>query len=312
MENMIEVSVIMPIYNAESTIKRCIDSILAQDFNNFELILIDDGSMDSTPKICDDYAQIDNRIIVIHQENSGVSSARNIGLKTAKGKWIAFCDSDDTVKPFWLSSMLPKIPYADLVVCGYDKYRMDLSSEPIPYSRTYPKSIIMGDPQIVLETLIKAKTFQFIWNKLFRKAVIDKFSVYFDESFTVFEDEYFVLEYLSHINKVACVPDSGYNYYFPADYFEKYEFSITDFRKVVEKIYTVLAEVPGRVRLDAIIYWYTVALGRYASMHTFEQTRSSIIYGKMLATSFYDGVFNYLWLRILPPSVIYKIIRKKI
>ena len=311
MENVIEVSVIMPIYNAEPTLRRCIDSILAQDYEYYELILINDGSLDATPMICDEYAEKDSRIIVIHQENKGVSYARNIGIKTAKGKWIAFCDSDDTVKPFWLSCMLPKTPYADMVVCGYDKYRMDLEDDPIPYSRTYPKSKVMGDPQTILETLIHYKTFQFIWNKLFRKAVIDKFNVDFDENFTVFEDEYFVLEYLSHINKVATVPDCGYNYYFPADYFEKYEFSISDFRKVVEKIYTILAEVPGRARLDAIIYWYTVALGRYASMHTFEQTRDSIIYGKMLATSFYDGLFNYLWLRILPPSVIYKIIKKK-
>ena len=89
------ISIIVPVYNTEAYLRRCLESILTQTFTDFECILIDDGSLDNCPMICDEYATKDNRIIVIHQKNSGVSIARNIGLNVAKGEWINFVDSDD-------------------------------------------------------------------------------------------------------------------------------------------------------------------------------------------------------------------------
>lgn len=89
------ISVIVPVYNVEKYLPRCIDSIIDQTFKNFELLLIDDGSKDKSGEICDEYAKRDNRIKVFHKENGGVSSARNVGLDSAKGEWIIFCDSDD-------------------------------------------------------------------------------------------------------------------------------------------------------------------------------------------------------------------------
>ena len=91
----IQISVIIPVYNAESTLKRCLDSILTQTFTNFECLLIDDGSKDRSGEICDEYASNDSRISVFHQENSGPSAARNFGLTQAKGQYIVFQDSDD-------------------------------------------------------------------------------------------------------------------------------------------------------------------------------------------------------------------------
>ena len=89
------ISVIVPVYNAEKYLSRCMDSILVQTFTCFELLLVDDGSTDCSGRICDEYAKRDTRIRVIHKENGGVSSARNLGLDNAKGEWICFCDSDD-------------------------------------------------------------------------------------------------------------------------------------------------------------------------------------------------------------------------
>ena len=94
---MPEISIIVPVYNTEKYLHRCIDSILAQTFTDFELILVDDGSSDNSPKICDEYAEKDKRVRVIHQENGGVSRARNIGIDNSCGTYLMFCDSDDYV-----------------------------------------------------------------------------------------------------------------------------------------------------------------------------------------------------------------------
>ena len=97
-----KISVIIPVYTAEKSLCRCIDSILTQTYQDFELLLIDDGSTDSSGAICDEYAEQDARIRVFHKENGGVSSARNVGLDNARGEWYAFVDSDDSVSPHYL------------------------------------------------------------------------------------------------------------------------------------------------------------------------------------------------------------------
>ncbi len=313
MERNVDVSVIVPIYNAEPTIARCLDSLVAQTFiDNTEIILVDDGSTDRTPEIIDDYAGKYPQIRVIHQENKGVSAARNAGISLAEGEWIAFCDSDDTAVPRWLEAMYEETPNADLVVCGYNIYRMDLSDNPVPRKESVTRRTVFMEPDIILETLLKERQLQFIWNKLFRKSVIDAHNIRFDESFTVFEDEDFVLEYISWIADVVAIPEAGYNYYFPADFYEKYEFSINDFKKVIKKIYFIIAGVPGRVKLPSIVYWYKIALSRYASRHTYEQTKDSIRYGRKIASSFHRGPFNYLLLRILPSKCIYHLVRRNV
>lgn len=91
------ISIIVPVYNSEKTLCRCVDSVINQPFNNWEILLIDDGSTDKSFEICENYALKDKRITVLHKENGGVSSARNIGLDNAKGKWVTFIDSDDYI-----------------------------------------------------------------------------------------------------------------------------------------------------------------------------------------------------------------------
>ena len=97
-----EISVIVPVYKVERFLPACIDSLLAQTFADFELILVDDGSTDNCPALCDAAAEKDNRVRVLHKANGGVSTARNAGLDMARGKWIAFVDSDDSVQPDYL------------------------------------------------------------------------------------------------------------------------------------------------------------------------------------------------------------------
>lgn len=113
------ISVIVPVYNAEKYLTQCVESILRQDFTDFELLLINDGSKDKSGLICDEYAQKDQRVKVFHKENSGVSSTRNLGIDKAQGEYIAFIDSDDYVDSNYLS-ILTNVT-ADLIVTGYKK-----------------------------------------------------------------------------------------------------------------------------------------------------------------------------------------------
>ena len=100
------ISVIVPVFNAEKSLHRCVDSILTQKYTDFELLLINDGSTDSSGAICDRYAAKDSRVRVFHKENGGASSARNLGLDNARGEWITFCDSDDFVDKDWLKNYI--------------------------------------------------------------------------------------------------------------------------------------------------------------------------------------------------------------
>jgi len=121
MFNMPKISVIVPVYNVEKYLAKCIDSILAQTFTDFECILINDGSPDNSPAICDEYAKKDERMKVIHKENGGVSSARNTGLDIAQGEWITFADSDDWVDENYLELMYSNAikNNCDLSICGF-------------------------------------------------------------------------------------------------------------------------------------------------------------------------------------------------
>ena len=127
MNNLPEISVIVPVYKVEEYLPQCIDSILAQTFTNFELLLVDDGSPDRCGEICEEYAGKDTRIRVFHQQNSGVSAARNIGLQHAKGTYIVFVDSDDWVSTDYLLHLYKSLPDTGigLVMGGALKYSID-------------------------------------------------------------------------------------------------------------------------------------------------------------------------------------------
>lgn len=131
------ISIIIPVYNVEQYLDRCLDSIVKQTYSVLDIILIDDGSKDSSSEICDTWAKKDRRIHVIHQKNSGQAAARNVGLAIAKGKYIAFVDSDDVVEPDYISTMLnaAMTHNADLVICSFfDHMKPDHMVTPLPDS----------------------------------------------------------------------------------------------------------------------------------------------------------------------------------
>lgn len=121
---MPEISIIVPVYNVEQYLCECIDSMLAQIFEDYELILVDDGSPDRCGQVCDEYAALDERVRVIHQENAGVSFARNIGIDIARGNYISFVDSDDIISAFYLKELYEKIIeyQADISICEMKEF----------------------------------------------------------------------------------------------------------------------------------------------------------------------------------------------
>jgi len=209
-KNMI--SVIVPVYNAEKFIDRCIKSILNQNYNDFEIILVDDGSPDKCPKICDEWAEKDERIKVIHKINGGVSSARNTGLKVAKGEFVTFVDSDDTLYDCALLNMNNLMDSeTDFVICSHNDVKIEnvLVKPYIENVKTYTANEIKTDKFIEFD-----ETVWWPWGKLFRMSIIKKNNLEFDTNISFGEDHIFNLLYAKHIDKNVVISDIvAYNYY---------------------------------------------------------------------------------------------------
>ena len=206
------VSIIVPVYNVEKYISRCIDSILAQTFNDWECILVDDGSPDKSGDICDEYAARDSRIRVIHKQNGGVSFARNAGLSAAQGEYIYFIDSDDYVEREALELLLSKAKQseADIMVHGIvNDYIYKHSSTAVKYvslpEKDYSTILEMSDRWGLLKGPV---------NKLFKNSIIKNKALRFDESISYGEDTKFTFEYLVHCHSIAFVPRHLYHYCF--------------------------------------------------------------------------------------------------
>jgi len=198
-------SIIVPVYNSEKYLARCLDSILAQTFKNFECILVDDGSVDQSPAICDEYAGRDGRIQVLHKNNEGVSAARNDGIQAACGGYIAFVDSDDTVHPEMYRLLIEKIENekTDVVCCGYSHKNKDY----IPQIDLHGESIA----QIVYD-LENIELFGLIWNKLYTAKIINENRVRFPTGYYFGEDMFFNLQYFCAINSASVVDKALYIY----------------------------------------------------------------------------------------------------
>lgn len=183
------VSIIIPIYNAEITIEKCINSIISQSYSSIEIILVNDGSTDKSLEICNEYASNDNRIIVLNKENGGVSSARNAGVKCARGKYCCFVDSDDWIESDHIMNMVNEIEMTDCVIVGY-------------YRETEQRNIICKlQPQIYHlknmqdESICPLFVAGFIhpcWNKLFKTDIIKSNNITFNTNIHLSEDSLFL------------------------------------------------------------------------------------------------------------------------
>lgn len=208
------VSVIVPVYNAETYISKCVESILAQTYKNLEIILVDDGSTDSGPLLCDNFADKDDRIKVIHKKNAGVSSARNSGLDAAKGEYIAFVDSDDWIEPEMYEKLVENMEKneVDAVFCGYSMvYDMgDNVCKQMSPIETGKVDQINAMKQIF--GIAKEKSYNTApWNKLIKSHCIGKYR--FNPQYSVAEDALFLVEVARECNSFFLDSNCYYNYF---------------------------------------------------------------------------------------------------
>ncbi|PLS01118.1 glycosyltransferase family 2 protein [Neobacillus cucumis] len=207
------VSVIIPVFNAENYLSRCIESILGQTLTSFELILINDGSVDSSGDICNAYASLDERIKVVHIDNHGPGYARNIGLEMAKGKYIQFTDSDDTLPPNYIEALYHRVEHenTDLVVCGITNVKNNKEMNKFKIEDLLSNQ---NKPLIELFVHLLEKGLAYSsCNKLYRNDLIQKDKIKFGTEFKLGEDALFNISYLKKSNKISFENSVYYEYH---------------------------------------------------------------------------------------------------
>lgn len=198
------ISVIVPVYKAEKYLHRCVDSILAQSYTDFELLLIDDGSPDRSGDICDEYVKKDSRVRVFHKENGGVSSARNMGLDNAKGEWISFVDSDDWIESHYFASFMASCD-ADWVLGGYVE---TLGNSTYIADELYQGRDIIG----FCNTYNGVHILRACWGGLYKTSIIEDNQLRFSTKLRYAEDTVFNLNYLTYCKCVRTMNALGYIY----------------------------------------------------------------------------------------------------
>lgn len=202
MKNNVQLSIIVPVYNAEKTLRQCVDSILGQGYRYFELLLIDDGSKDNSPTICDKYAAKDLRVKVLHKSNGGVSYARNLGLENSQGKWITFIDADDYITEGYFDGIGEHDE--DVLIKGYKKFDnlgnvTGRDSEDLLSMSAFSDFI----SRYITDTLLRGPVFKF-----YKRSLIGDLRFIIDMK--IGEDAWFVFNYLAKCKSFAVLPGGEY------------------------------------------------------------------------------------------------------
>ncbi len=243
--NNYKVSIIVPIYNREDYLDRCISSMINQTFQNIEIILVNDGSTDRSAEICDSYAQKDSRIIVIHKPNGGVSSARNAGLEIMTGDYLCFCDSDDFFAPEMVEKTLKQILAEKADMCTFNSYFNDRPSE----NKFSPKNIEIESfdcAKFFAEYIHKGQAPYNVWSSIYKASLIKEKKIRFCDFKRVFsEDSLFNLMFWSVCKRYTHLDDSLYYYYrhenslmtssIPGDYIKRHVAFVEDYEAFVKK-----------------------------------------------------------------------------
>lgn len=209
-------SVIIPVFNRERFLKRCVESVAASSLQNIEIILIDDGSEDNSGALCDQLAKADNRILVIHQQNAGVSAARNSGLKKAQGKYFAFVDSDDYIEPDMYEKMIAVMEEhdTDMVCCGISKEYEDGTGRVEKFSHEHGDVYVDAVNALCLLLSVSAPNSICTMpaNKIGKRCIQVENHIFFDENLYECEDGVFWCDYIAVIRKAALLNEICYHY----------------------------------------------------------------------------------------------------
>lgn len=255
MENNPKISIIVPIYNAEKFLDRCMDSIYAQTFTDYEIILVNDGSTDNSAALCRSYADRDSRVIYIEKENGGAGSARNAGMDAAKGKYLAFPDCDDWFEPTMYEELyaLAESGGYDMVFSGVNYYRQtgDGGTE---YSRTDNiPAVAFTDAgacrQNIMAFFPTTTIFDVPWNKLYKRSVAADHGIRFTDIRRC-QDATFNIDFFDHINSAASIDKAYYDYMENTD---------ADVRRKFPKDY-----------IDVVVFYYTHLIGVLSAWGVYE------------------------------------------
>lgn len=204
---MQNISIIVPLYNASSYLHHSLDALLSQPFHDIEIILVDDGSTDESPAICDEYASKDGRIKVFHEVHSGVATSRQVGLDNAHGDYILYIDADDVVGSDMISDMYHKAveENADMVICDYQ----ELTHDGEIYRKQEPTAL---EGATVLNDILNGKIYGALWNKMMRREWLMKTKASFPQELTMREDLIFLSQCLPYAHKIAYIAKAYYGY----------------------------------------------------------------------------------------------------
>lgn len=254
------ISIIVPVYNTEKYLSQCIYSIISQSYSKLEIVLIDDGSRDNSYVLCEEFSTIDKRIRVIHQKNGGAAAARNIGLKIATGKILAFVDSDDYLDPTAFEEMLAMMRRsdADIVECAFVNEFQDKSIITKPFAEEKEETEVE-----YLRRFTNSWTNALIWNKLFKRELFD--NILFEEGHRI-DDEFFTYQGVMNAKKIVYTPKAFYHYRMRASsvmrdpkakekmLFDRLEYSTIRREKVVSRFPELKQEFDYSY-LDSLLYW---------------------------------------------------------
>lgn len=288
------ISVIIPVYNVAPYLKRCVNSVLAQTFRNFELILVDDGSTDGSGQICDEYIvdslknnendeNYKNRLSpisdtnayvctkVIHQQNGGVSSARNCGIEAAFGEYISFIDADDWLAPSFLEAFANEIkchPGVDLVVQGF--WDHDGIAQTELYSHFSDIKSFCSE----LYRLEEKKLIGYVWNKLFRKAIIIENHIVFNLQIPIGEDWLFCISYINVCKSTSIINNVGYHYSYngPKEYsFKHLNNRLDTFYHHIVKMQSIPCNTKDALLFNEYKFALYILHVLYAERHTYQK-----------------------------------------
>lgn len=248
------ITVIVPIYNVEKYLGKCIESILIQSYSNFELLLIDDGSTDNSGRICDGYAKRDNRIIVFHQTNKGVGAARNLGIEKAKGRWILFIDSDDYVNEDYFSAAIAGLESetnADCIIFPTWKDTPAYSASQL-IDELHTATILFESKELYYKTGAFFRKSASIYSKLYHVAIINEHNIRFQNT-SVCEDVIFNISYFRYAKKVLYIKKAYYHYIFNVGILTLSKYSIRpyhDYQVTAKVLLPLITEISESLKLE--------------------------------------------------------------
>ena len=286
------ISVIVPIYNVEKYLKKCVDSIIAQTYSNLEIILVDDGSPDSCGAICDEYAEKDSRIKVVHKENGGLSSARNAGLDIATGEYIGFVDSDDYIASNMYENLFLALYGAERAISNCMYVRVTESGDIYPSVVPHTEYEIFSSEKFLEELLLHVGDVS-VCTKLFLRDVIGELR--FAEG-VLNEDLLFMVEIIEKIDDVRFVGKVGYHYYIrEGSTSSGYGKAIVDMQKNSLWVLDIVRERHPNLKQQAMRFAlhqnmaYLLALPRELATRKNESYRSA---KRFIRKNAFQGLFN--------------------